>query len=137
MSVELTVLAWSAILLIILILVSANGNVMAMGMAWGVGNREERSTALGWAARARRAYLNLLENLVPFAILVIIAQLANVHTELTAAGAQLFIVGRVVHAIVYITGLTFLATRTIAFAVSLLGTLMIAYAVLTTAPVAV
>ena len=63
MTVELSVLAWSSVLLLVLILISANANLSAMGMAWGIGNREEASTASGWGARARRAYLNLLENL--------------------------------------------------------------------------
>ena len=130
MTVELSVLAWSSVLLLVLILISANANLSAMGMAWGIGNREEASTASGWGARARRAYLNLLENLVIYGGLVVTAHLANVHTDLTILGAQLFMAGRIVHAIVYVAGITFLGIRTLAYFAGVIGTLLIAYELL-------
>ena len=137
MTIELTMLAWSTVLLIALIMTSANANVMAMGMAWGFGNRDERPTVSGWAARARRTYLNHLENLLVFGLLVIIAHLANVHTELTVMGAQLFLAARIVYAGLYIAGISAMASRTLAYFAGLIGTIMIAYAVLTAVPAAV
>ncbi|MEQ1888429.1 MAG: MAPEG family protein [Alphaproteobacteria bacterium] len=136
MTIELSMLAWSTVLLIALIMTSANANVMAMGMAWGFGNRDERPTVTGWGARARRTYLNHLENLLVFGLLVIIAHLANVHTELTVMGAQLFLAARIVYAGLYIAGISAMASRTLAYFVGLIGTIMIAYAVLTAVPAA-
>lgn len=133
MTYELTVLAWSTVLLIALIVASANANVLAMGFAWGIGNRDEPATVTGWGARARRAYLNHLENLLIFGIFVLIAHLGNVHSGATILGAKLFILGRLAHAVTYVAGVVFYGVRTLAFAVALTGTLMIAYAVLTAA----
>ena len=43
-----------------------------------------------WAQRCHRAHMNLVENLVPFAALVLIAQVAGVASDLAALGVQLF-----------------------------------------------
>ena len=67
MSVELWSLVWGGLLLFILIVLSANANLSAMGMGWGIGNRDVAATTTGWGARARRAYLNHLENLLIYA----------------------------------------------------------------------
>ncbi len=136
MTIELTMLAWSTVLLIVLIMTSSNANVMAMGMEWGLGNRDTPSTVSGWGARARRTYLNHLENLLIFGLLVIVAHLANVHSDLTVIGAQLFLGARIVYAILYIAGISALGARTLAYLVGLVGTIMIAYAVLTAVPAA-
>ncbi len=136
MTIELSMLAWSSVLLIVLIMTSANANLATMGMAWGIGNRDEPSAATGWGARARRTYLNHLENLVIFGLLVIVAHLTNVHSGLTVMGAQLFLGARIVYAALYIAGVSTMGVRTLAYFVGLVGTLMIAYAVLTAAPVA-
>ena len=136
MTYELTALAWSAVMLIALIMISANANTMSMGMAWGLGNRDEPANVTGWAARARRTYLNHLENLLSFGLLVIVAHLAGVHSGMTVLGAQLFLFGRLAYSAIYIAGITTLGVRTLAYFVALIGTLMIAYAILTAAPVA-
>ncbi len=70
-------------------------------------------------------------------MLVIIAHLANVHTELTVMGAQLFLAARIVYAGLYIAGISAMASRTLAYFAGLIGTIMIAYAVLTAVPAAV
>lgn len=136
MTYELTALAWSTVLFIALIMTSANANVMAMGFAWGISNRDEPANVTGWAARARRTYLNHLENLLSFGLLVVVAHLADVHTGMTVLGAKLFLFGRLAYAGLYIGGVSAMGVRTLAFVVALTGTLMIAYAILTAVPVA-
>lgn len=133
MTIELTILAWSTVLLIVLIMISSNANVMAMGMEWGLGNRDLPANVTGWGARARRTYLNHLENLLIFGLLVIVAHLGNVHSDMTVLGAQLFLAARIVYAVLYIAGISAMASRTLAYFAGLIGTVMIAYAVLTTA----
>ena len=64
----------------------------------------------GWAGRAARAHRNMLENLVLFAILVLVARAVNVGNGMTLLGAQLFFWGRVAHAILYIAGIPWLRT---------------------------
>ncbi|NIJ40446.1 putative MAPEG superfamily protein [Parvibaculum indicum] len=131
MPFELSVLVWSAALLFILIVIYANANVSAMGMQWGIGNRDEGSTAAGAGPRAKRAASNLIENLLIYACLVIPAHLTGIHTNLTVLGAELFLIGRIAHALVYTTGLTFLGIRTIAWAVAVIGYLIIFYEIVT------
>ena len=131
MPIELSVLVWSAAIMFILIVITANANVSANGLAWGIGNRDEASTATGAGARAKRAYMNLLENLVIYACLVIPAHLAGIHTGLTVLGAELFLIGRIAHAIVYTLGWTFLGIRTIAWVISIVGYLIIFYQIVT------
>ena len=78
----------------------------------------------GWAGRAQRAHLNMLENLILFAILVLVAQAAGVRNGTTLLGAQLFFWGRVAHAVLYIAGIPW--ARTGAWFVSVIGLIMIA-----------
>lgn len=58
-----------------------------------------------WVHRALRAHLNLLEQLPPFAIVVLVGAVLRVSTPVTAACAILFFWIRVVHAIGYVSGL--------------------------------
>lgn len=41
-----------------------------------------------WARRLYRAHMNMVENLAPFAVLVIAAQLTGAANEMTALGAR-------------------------------------------------
>ena len=66
----------------------------------------------------------MLENLVLFAILVLVAHAAGRANEMTALGAMLFFYGRLAHAIVYIAGVPWV--RTAAWTVSVVGLLLIA-----------
>jgi len=131
MTVELTALVWSGVLLFVLILISAFANVKAMGQPWGISNRDESVPSAGFAGRAKRAYMNLVEQLLVFAAIAIPAHAAGIHTGLTVLAAQLFLAGRVAHAIIYLAGWTFISIRTIAWLVALVGTGIYIYAVVT------
>ena len=81
------------------------------------------SSFTGWVGRAHRAHRNMLESLVLFAILVLVAHAADVHNTMTALGVQLFIWGRLAFAIVYIAGIPYLHTA--AWTVALAGMALI------------
>jgi uncharacterized MAPEG superfamily protein len=81
-----------------------------------------------WAERLQRAHTNMVENLAPFAALVLVAHLVQAFDAKTALGAQLFFWGRVVHAGVYTLGIPY--ARTLAFAVSWVGMLLIFFAII-------
>lgn len=130
MTMELWALVWGAVLLFVLILLSANANIGAMGMGWGLSNRDETPATTGWGARAKRAYMNLLENLLIYAAVALPAHLAGVHTELTVLGAQIFIIARVLHAIIYVAGITALGLRTLAWFGGVVGYALIFVALL-------
>ena len=78
----------------------------------------------GIGGRAKRAHLNMLENIVLFAALVLIAAVAGKANATTAMGAMIFFWGRLAYAIIYVAGIPWL--RTGAWVVSVVGMAMIA-----------
>lgn len=125
MSVELSMLMWSGVLLLVLILASAVATDKVMGFAWGISNRDEVPTLEGWTARLARTSKNHLENTVIFGAIALPVSVAGISTEITVLGAQIFLGARLVHAVTYITGITFLSIRSVAYFVGLAGTVMV------------
>lgn len=123
MPIELQLLVWAAILTLIQMLVAAAGAQQQVGLSTLAGNREGMPPLTGWAMRAQRAHVNMLESLVIFAIFVLVAQAVNRLDETTALGAQIFFWGRVAYALVYLAGVPWV--RTLVWAVSVVGLLMI------------
>ena len=74
-------------------------------------------------ARARRAQANMTEGMVMFVPLVLTAAVLDAFTPTTALGAVLFFYGRLAFAPLYWFGVPWL--RTVAWAVSILGILLI------------
>jgi uncharacterized MAPEG superfamily protein len=93
------------------------------GIEWGFGNRDKPLAAPEWTERGQRAHNNLVENLGPFAILVIVAHLAGKSNSTTALGATLFFWARVAHAATYLAGIIY--ARTAAFFLGVVGEVMI------------
>lgn len=123
MTPELAYLVWSAALTFVLMLIAVSGATLQVGLPKLAGNREDLPEITGWAGRAARAHDNMLESLVLFAILVLVAQIAGVHNGMTLLGAQLFFWGRVAHALIYLIGIPWV--RTAAWGVSVLGLALI------------
>ena len=129
MTTELTLLALSALLCTLIPFIGISGLlVVSGGLDWGLGNRHTPlPTALptvpAWSERGRRAHQNMVENLAPFAIVVLIANAIDVHNAWTVLGAQMFFWGRVAHVVTYVAGLV--PWRTLAFTVGQIGTLLI------------
>ena len=63
------------------------------------GNREGLPACTGWAGRAYRAHHNMLESLVLFAALVLVAVVTNKTNATTLLGAQLFFWARLAYAV--------------------------------------
>ena len=127
MTPEMMYLVWTVALTFVLALTAVNGAMLQVGLPKLAGNREHMPEITGWAGRAIRAHRNMLESLVLFAILVLVAQIANIHTGMTLLGAQLFFWGRVAHAVIYIVGIAWV--RTLAWAVSVAGLVLLFTAV--------
>ena len=125
MTVELTYLLWSALLAIAQLLVGSAGTLGQVGLSSAVGNREDMPQSFpGWVGRARRAHANLLENLVVFAVLVIVAHLAERNNDMTALGALVFFWARVGFAAAYIFGVAWI--RSLLWFAGFVGMIMIA-----------
>jgi uncharacterized MAPEG superfamily protein len=122
-TMELKLLVWSVGLTILQMAVAATGAITQIGLVAAAGNRHNAPPLEGWAERARRAHLNMLENLVLFAILVVAASITGKINATTSLGAELFFWGRVAYAPIYIVGIPWL--RTAAFGVSIVGMIMI------------
>jgi uncharacterized MAPEG superfamily protein len=124
MTTDLLMLVWAGVLCLLMPAVYLVGRVQVPGgMAWALGNRDQPIGLPPWAARAQRAHVNLIENLAPFAILVLVAHVTGKADGMTALGAVIFFAGRVAHAAVYIAGI--IGVRTAVFFVGVFGELLI------------
>lgn len=128
MSPDLKYLLLSTILCFVQVLVAATGANQAVGLNTLAGNREGLPELTGWAGRAKRAHLNMVENLVLFAALVLVAAAAGKANATTAMGAMIFFWARVAYAVIYVAGIAWL--RTAAWFVAVIGMAMIAYELL-------
>ena len=98
------------------------------GHPWALGNREEPFAFAPWLGRANRAHRNMVENLAPFAVLVLVCHVTGKANDLTALGSQIFVGARVAHALCYIAGLV--PWRTLAFIVGFGAELVIFFQLL-------
>jgi len=123
MTIELKLLAWTVALAFAQMLLAVAGATQQLGIDELAGNREYTPKLTGWADRARKGQLNLLENLALFAPLVLIAQIAGRTNATTALGAEIFFAARVIYIFVFAAGVPYL--RTLVWAVSVVGLILI------------
>lgn len=83
-----------------------------------------------WVHRAHRAHLNLIEQLVPFGLVVIIAHIQGISTSLTQSAAIAFVALRLIHAIGMISGTARFPIRPIIFTTGFICILIIGTSVL-------
>jgi uncharacterized MAPEG superfamily protein len=124
MTTDLWMLVWTAILALLMPTTYGYGRLSAAGgSAWAFGNRDGALPVPAWTERAVRAHANLVENIGPFIILVLVAHVSGKANATTALGATVFFWARVVYAAVYIAGIIYL--RTIVWSVALIGEVLI------------
>lgn len=78
-----------------------------------------------WVHRAYRAHLNMLETIIPFAAVILIAHLAGVSTQVTIWASILFFWLRLAHATGMITGIARFPIRPVIFTASWLCTIAV------------
>ena len=110
MSLELRMLVWSVALTFVQMLISAAGAALELTLPAKTGNREDAGDGAGWPGRARRAHLDMLANMVLFAPLIVIADIAGRDNRMTEIGTQMFFWTRLAYATVYIVGVPRLRT---------------------------
>lgn len=128
MSVELTMLLYSAILFLVVILAQAGLAIAQNGLMAQAGSRDQLPEPTLVRLRLQRLTNNLQENLILFAIVVLVAHAAGVSNDTTALGAALFFYARVGHAIIYAAGWPMI--RPLFYFASLAGVIMIALQIL-------
>lgn len=99
------------------------------GLAWGAGNRDTPFEGPAWHDRTQRAHANMVENLLPFAVLVLVAHVTGRADEVTAAASVAFLAFRVAHGVSYIMGLV--PWRSLAHTASVLTLFVLLYAITT------
>src|SRR5437660_8791464 len=123
MKPELNLLVWSVVLTVVQMLVAAQAAFNKVGLMALVGNREGMPEIPGWGGRASRAHWNMLENLVLFASLVLVAVMAGKTNDMTLLGAQLFFWARLAYAVIYVAGIGWV--RTLAWLISVVALVVI------------
>ncbi len=82
----------------------------------------------GLGGRLHRAIANLKEGLHIFTPLVLLTAILGVSNGYTVLGAQIYLVARILHAPLYLSGIAGL--RTLAFAIGVLGLCLLAWGLL-------
>lgn len=121
MRIELTMLAWTVILGIVQLIVTAQFFTAANGLAYGATARDtpppHPMSVLG--GRFDRATKNLLETLPFAAAAILIAVVAGRTNAYTAGGAQLYFWARVVYLGLYAAGVPY--ARSVTWLASMIG----------------
>jgi uncharacterized MAPEG superfamily protein len=130
MNVEMTLLAWTLVLALVQILISAAFRTSETGLPYNASPRDVPSKApVGkYTGRFQRAEKNLLETLPVFIGFVLIAHSMDLHNGMTTLGAKLYFYARLAYLPLYALGIPYL--RTVVWTVSIVGIVMLMKAVL-------
>lgn len=124
MTIELTMLLYSTILAFVLVLIPASKAILDNGAMTQAGPRDDLPEPSVFRKRANRLVANMYENLLLFAIVVLMAFAAGISNESTVLGAQIFFYARVAHAVTYLAGWPMI--RPLFWAAGVVGMIMIA-----------
>lgn len=116
MSAELGTLVWVLALQLIMWVPYILNVVMVRGLVDAVGYPANPKPMADWAQRMKAAHSNAVENLVVFAALVFVANVAGISNDTTVLACTVYFWARVVHFVSYTLGVPWV--RTLAFAVS-------------------
>lgn len=117
---ELAVINWALIVAASLIKARA---WTPSGLMAAMGNREKEAPCDGLPARTDRAAKNMLENMVLFTALALVASVGGVTHPHVELGARIFYWARLVYIPVYMIGIP--VARTAVWAISVIGMGMI------------
>lgn len=124
LSTELSILAWSAVLLFVYVMAQGQLGTLDRGLGWNAGARDEAARPLGvHAGRAERALKNFGETYPAFVVAVLAAVVAGRTGWWSAAGAWLWILARLAYLPLYIFGIPYV--RSVAWILSVLGIAMV------------
>ena len=128
MSKELTWLALTTILTGLLWVPYILDRIKVRGLMAAMANPSRNDKAQSpWAQRLYFAHTNAVDNLVVFAVLVLILDAAGKSSAATAAACAVYFWARLAHAIIYAAGIP--VARTLAFAVGFVAQIVLALAI--------
>ncbi|HEY1458646.1 MAG TPA: MAPEG family protein [Casimicrobiaceae bacterium] len=113
MKTELMYLVWVTVLTALMWVPYVLDRMAVRGIIDTVGYPDQPKPQSPWARRMQSAHANAVENLVVFAVLVLVANAAGVTNASTAFAAALYFWSRVAHVLAYTLALPWV--RTLAF----------------------
>lgn len=128
MTRELTMLTWAAALTLVMWIPYILAHIANVGLLPALTYRADGTALPGWAERAKKGHYNAIENLMPFAVLVLVAHQAGISNSATVTAATAYFGFRVAHFVLYIAGVPF--GRTLTFAGAWLAQICILYQIL-------
>jgi uncharacterized MAPEG superfamily protein len=124
MPIEIVVLAATGALLLTLTLIQGTRNVLVLGLPTAAGNQHDIAPWSGANDRLNRAIRNLIEALAIYAPIAVTVQMLGQTNDISALGAEIFLIARVVHALVYVLGIPWV--RTLAWFAGVGGIVLVA-----------
>jgi uncharacterized MAPEG superfamily protein len=121
---ELEVLLHATTLTFLLLAVQGVMTPIFHGFKWGLGPRDEVREPTVLQGRANRIVANQIEAMVLFVPLILMVHVTEASSGITVTGAWIFLIGRMLFAIVYFLGIPVL--RSLVWAVGVVGLIMIA-----------
>ncbi len=131
MSIDLTMLTYTAVLTSLLWLPYIGALFVKAGILPVLTYAADATPLPEWAARLKKAHYNAVENLVVFAVAVLVAHVTGSANEATAMAATIYFWSRAAHFVLYAAGVPF--GRTLSFSAGWAATLWIFWEILTAA----
>lgn len=129
MPFELKILMYSVLWGIVQILLAASSSTMQRGIKWNMSSRDQQTPPLtGVAGRLSRASENFKETFPLFMASVLLVQILTKNSAMTALGAQLYLLGRVLYVPIYAFGVP--VVRSLVWTMSMVGIVMVLVGVL-------
>lgn len=125
MSTEMEMLVWVAAITLLMWVPYILAHIANVGIMPALTYKADGTPLPDWAERAKRAHYNAIENLAPFAVLVLVANSAGVSNSATAAAATAYFWLRLAHYVLYVANVPF--GRTLTFAGAWASMLCILY----------
>ncbi|HWF64953.1 MAG TPA: MAPEG family protein [Rhizomicrobium sp.] len=122
---ETTMLLWSVVLGLVQLVIASMATNRDVGLPYNLSSRDAPPAApVGtMAGRLVRAFNNFRETFGFFAVAVLLVLMLNRHDQNSALGAQLYFWARLIYVPVYALGIQ--VVRTIVWAVSIIGLVMV------------
>ena len=129
MTTELEMLTWATALTILLWIPYTLARIMNVGLLPTLTYKSDDTPLAAWATRAKKAHANAIENLAPFAVLVLVAHQLDISNTATTSAAVAYFWLRLAHFITYTANVPF--GRTVTFAGAWGAQLCILFQILT------
>jgi len=122
-------LTWATALTILLWIPYTLAHIVNVGLLPTLTYKSDDTPLAAWAARAKKAHANAIENLAPFAVLVLVAHQLDISNTATTSAAVAYFWLRLAHFITYTANVPF--GRTVTFAGAWGAQLCILFQILT------